>query len=72
MHQAISFQTTQDAGHARFENARMTGELMTLKLALLAQYPDNPPLLFRQVVLVQRRPEECHGGFAGFQQGQGQ
>jgi len=41
--------------------------LMALKFTLLTQYPNDPPLLFRQVMLVKRWPKECHRSLTGLQ-----
>lgn len=68
--EAIALQTIQDAGHARLENAGLMRKLVAFKFALLAQYPNDPPLLFGQVMLVQCRSEKSHCGFASLQQGQ--
>ncbi|MNY64378.1 hypothetical protein D3C86_2014750 [compost metagenome] len=66
-HKAIALQTTENTGHAWLENTGLMGKLMALKLSLLTQYPNDPPLLFRQIVLVEGRPKKCHCGFAGLQ-----
>ncbi len=67
MHETIALQPTENPGHAWHENASMVSKLMALRRPLLTRYPNDPPLLFRPIVLVKCRSKKSHCGFAGLQ-----